>query len=172
MWALAGGTCGVELGDIEGVSAGIVRFREDDDHYLILDGADYWSESRKGWEMTNADDIFEETLWFDGHSNPFSFLTSILALGNDKNIAVVGRSDGTIVIKTSRPLTERVASVILNVNAETHHIESYETMIRLRRGCRLVFGAESGEYGIDIQVPDEIVQALQSSDDEVGDTSR
>ena len=174
------GTCGpwpvgpavYELGDIEGVSAGIVRFREDDDHYLILDGADYWSGSRKGWEMTNADDIFEETLWFDGHSNPFSFLTSILALGNDKNIAVVGRSDGVIVIKTSRPLTERVASVILNVSAETHHIESYETMIRLRWGCRLVFGAESSEYGIDIQVPDEIVQASQSSDDEAGDTSR
>ena len=174
------GTCGsnpvgpavYELGDIEDVSAGIVRYRDSDNHYLILNGSEYWSESNGAWERIDSGVIWEATYWSDTHPNPFSILTSILALGNDKNIAVVRRSDGKTVIKTSNPLTERVADVTLTTIGETHHMESYEEMIRLRRGCRLVFGGDSGEYGIDIQIPDEIVQALQSSDDEAGDTSR
>ena len=161
-----------ELGDIKAVSAGIVRFHEGAGHYLILNGSDYWSESDGKWERTNAQEISNETSWYDGHSNPFNFLTSILALGNDKNIGVVSRSNGKIVIKSSEPLTERVASVALTIDDETYHVESYETMIRSRQGCRLVFGGENSEYGIDIEVPEEILQASAEADDGSGDSSR
>lgn len=161
-----------ELGDIEGVSAGIVRLREGDDHYLILNGSEHWSEGKRGWETTTGQAIFDATLWAPTHPNPFTLLTSILALGNDENIAIASRDNGKIVIKTSKPLTERVASVILTVNEKTHHIESYETMIRLRRGCRLVFGGENSEYGIEIEVPEEILQASAETDDGSDDSSR
>ena len=161
-----------ELGDIKAVSAGIVRFHEGAGHYLILNSSDYWSESDGKWERTNAQEISNETSWYDGHSNPFNFLTSILALGNDKNIGVVSRSNGKIVIKSSEPLTERVASVALTIDDETYHVESYETMIRSRQGCRLVFGGENSEYGIDIEVPEEILQASAEADDGSDDSSR
>ena len=160
-----------ELGDIEGVSAGIVRFREGDDHYLIFDGSEHWSEGKRGWETTTGQAIFDATLWAPTHPNPFTLLTSILALGNDENIAVVSRENVKIVIKTSRPLTERVASVVLTVNEDTHHMERYETMIRLNRGCRLVFGGENSEYGIEIKIPEDILQARDSTEDEAGDSS-
>lgn len=158
------GTCGpnpvgpgvYEVADIEGIAAGSVRYREGEKHYLILNGTEHWSESRGRWEETDGRDIFDATYWAPTHPNPFTILTSILALGNDKNISVVSRSGGKIVIKTSSPLTERVANTSLTINDETHQIEGYEEQIRLRRGCRLVFRGEMGEYNIGFEIPSEI----------------
>ncbi len=176
----SGGTCGhhrmgqavYELGGIGQVSAKIVRYRKGDDHYLILDGSEYWSEGSTGWETTTGRAIFDATRWAPAHPNPFTVLTSLLALGNDENISIASRDNGKMVIKTLKPLTERVATSILTVDEETHHIESYETMIRLQGGCRLVFGGENGEYGIDIEVPEEILQTSAETDDSSDDSSR
>ena len=65
-----------------------------------------------------------------------------------------------------------MASVALTIDDETYHVESYETMIRSRQGCRLVFGGENSEYGIVIEVPDEILQAPAETDDGSDDSSR
>lgn len=147
-----------ELGEVEGASAGIVRYREGNDHYLIVDGSEHWREVNGRWEVTTGRAIFDKTLWAPTHPNPFTVLTSILGLGNDGNIEIVSRSGGTIVVRTSNPLSERVGYVTLVVDEETHQIEEYETMIRLRRGCQLVFGGENGEYGAEIELPDEVLQ--------------
>ncbi len=172
------GTCGpnpvgpgvYEVGDIEGISAGSIRYREGEKHYLILDGSEHWEESRGKWKETDGREIFDATYWAPTHPNPFTILTSILALGNDKNISVVSRSGGKIVIKTSSPLTERVANTSMTIDEETHQIESYEEQIRLRRGCRLVFGGGMGEYGIGFEIPSEIVGAARDSEDDATTT--
>ncbi len=153
-----------EIGAIGESRSGLTRLRDDANHYLIVGGSNYWSESRGQWEKIEFRDIFAATAWNHRYTSPFAALTPILLFADADTLKVAERANGHIRV-TAAPIESTITSglvkaISLVLHEDTYQIAAYRLTLRFPPGsCRLSIEAKDSEYGIEIPIPDEIAAA-------------
>ena len=153
-----------EFDDIDGASAGLVRYEDRTDHFVILELSDTWKEVRGSWQKSTRREAQEATSWYHQYSTPFYAITNILTPTNDDEVKIVERADGRVVLEGTIDRTTSKRQVSLAIDEETHMIVGYTVKRLVQPGtCTYEIEATDGEYGIVIPVPEEIRNAESDS---------
>ncbi len=161
-------------------SVDIVRFKDRGvNAFIIRDIAgdrpiEYWRTVDGSWQKVLSGDIFDNTGWRSGFSNPFTMFSSVLLLADPNDIRVSEPEPGLLRLDVylekslvNVPWSDsEVLSANLTIDAETHEIRSYfmswQFELRRENACsRYSSKATEGEYGIDIEIPPAILRASQ-----------
>ena len=164
------------IGQFVGKRATLIHFDDNVGRYFIIRPADnkgpseYWEKQGSGWNLVDSDAIFDETHWRSGFSSPHIMLTSVLYFGEPDSISMSQPEPGFLEIKAGLGRTSLGGSdwhqrvnldISMLVDAETYVIRDYRMRWRFGgtsgKSClEHTATATSGEYGVDIDIPDEI----------------
>ena len=169
-----------EIGGFGRAYANLVHLDDGPDHFYIIgatdDGSDeYWNWEGIRWRQVDFDDVFDDTNWRERFTSPHVMLASILHFADEGDIEVSRPSEGDLklsvklgnaYVSLSWSLSEELSAVVV-LDEETYQIKQY-TMTwhlwptELRSCSKYEMEAADGEYGLEIKLPDAIVEGSQN----------
>lgn len=179
--------CGHEFGsaDLQFASLGsgaadVIRFKDRGmNAFIIRDVAgdratEYWRSVDGTWQTVSSRDIFRNTAWRRGFSNPFSMFSSILLLADPERIRLSEPEPGVLRLDVYLEKTlidvgwseGEILTSNLTIDAKTYKISSYFMSWQFdphdEDSCSSYSSkATKGEYGIDIEIPSFILRDSQ-----------
>ena len=144
-----------ELGEISGYAAGLAYFEGD--------AYSYWKIGEKTYIRSDGQWTESGTYWPERYWSPFSALTQVMSPEREETITVTEGADGRLLIERSGPLSRRIASISVSLDGATYQLMEYSLVV-LGSPCSLHVNVTNSEYGIDIQIPDDVLQAMQRSE--------
>ena len=172
--------CGYEFGwaeyeidDLRRDRPRVIRFEDGQDHIVYLessaDSVEYWVTIDGRWETTDAQDALEPTGWRDSFGNLLMVLGSVVYYADPDAIEVEQLPSRLLklsvqldkALKRSDEWRQQTIDVVLLMDDETYEIEEYsvdwDISGSVTRCDKYQLEAKDGEYGIEIEFPDEIV---------------
>ena len=165
-----------EIANFGDAHARLVHFDDGVDHFYLIDATDdtgrdeYWSGSGGRWLQVDRGEVFDKTNWREAFSSPHIMLASILYFAGEGDIGV-SRSDGEVrlTVEVNNAYMsldwsrDETLSAFLVLDEETYEIEEYTMTWHFRpfssRSCSgYEIKATGGEYGIQIELPNVIVE--------------
>ena len=176
--------CGHEFGsaDLQFASLGsgavdVIRFKDRGmNAFIIRDIAgsratEYWRSIDGTWQTVYSREIFDNTAWRRGFSNPFNMFSSILLLADPERIRLSEPEPGVLRLDVYLEKTlidvgwsdGEILTSNLTIDAETHEILSYFMSWQFdpdSEGTCSSYSSKAtkGEYGIDIEIPPFILR--------------
>ena len=171
------GTADLQFASLASGAANLVRFKDRGmNAYIISEppggrATEYWRSIDGTWQTVYSSDIFKNTAWRRGFSNPFAMFNSILVLADPERIRVSEPESGVLRLdvyleKTLRNISWSDGEVLtsnLTIDVETHEILSYFMSWRFnpqRENVCTTYSTKAidGVYGIDIDIPEIILR--------------
>ncbi len=172
--------CGYEFGwaeyEIDALQhywANLIRFEDGSDHIYFINPQpsqiEYWTRSADNWKSTNSGEALESTGWRDSYGNPLQVLASIIYYADPNAIKLEKLRSGKIrlSVQLDQALTRNDNWLSQNTNIEilldqeTYKIEEYNVDWQWSGSnaycSSYQLDAKDGEYGIEIEFPDEII---------------
>ena len=162
-----------EIDEFHVYSPGLVRFKDGRTHIFKIEpltiSTEFWARSAGRWQSLSSRDAFEPTGWRDNFGNPLMALVSVLYYADPDAIQVerLRSNQLKITIQLDEALVRsgnwlwQTIDVEFVLDAETYEIDRYSVDWEVS-GSSVFCGkyqleAKDGEYGIEIEFPDEIV---------------
>ena len=158
-------------------AANVIRFKDSAVNAFIIRErpggrpTEYWRSIDGTWQTVYSSDIFGETAWRHGFSNPFTMFNSIIVLANPERIKLSEPEPGVLRLDVYLEKTlvnvgwsnGGVLTSNLTIDAETHEILSYFMSWQFdpdSEGTCSSYASKAtkGEYGIDIEIPPLILR--------------
>ena len=171
------GPADLQFASLSSGAADLIRFKDRGmNAFIIRDiigdrSIEYWRSIEGTWQKVFSSDIFDNTSWRRGFSNPFNMFASILLLADPENIRMSEPERGKLRLDVYLEKTlvrvgwseSEVLSANLTIDAETHEILSYfmswKFDPRSRDTCSSYSSkATQGDYGIEIEIPPSILR--------------
>ncbi len=172
--------CGYEFGwaeyEIDALQhywANLIRFEDGSDHIYLINPQpsqiEYWTRSADNWKSTNSGEALEPTGWRDSYGNPIQVLASIIYYADPNAIEIEKLRSGKIrlYVQLDQALTRndnwlsQNTDIELLLDQETYKIEEYSVDWQWSGSnaycSSYQLDAKDGEYGIEIEFPDEII---------------
>ena len=171
------GTADLQFASLASGAANLVRFKDRGmNAYIISEppggrATEYWRSIDGTWQTVYSSDIFKNTAWRRGFSNPFAMFNSILVLADPERIRVSEPESGVLRLdvyleKTLRNISWSDGEVLtsnLTIDVETREIRSFfmswQFKPRRENSCTTYSSkATDGVYGIEIDIPPVILR--------------
>ena len=164
-----------EIADFSPGYANIVRLEDGGQSYFLIAPKDsdsdweYWSYESGQWREIGQEGVYDNTYWRGNLSSLHTVLASTLFFTDADNIHISRNRDSHITLRVmlddayARVPWSRgeTLEVVLTLDEDTHRILEYEVEwffdVREPTSCpRYTTKAVSGEYGIELRIPDAI----------------
>ena len=158
-------------------AANVIRFKDRAVNAFIISErpggrpTEYWRSVDGTWQTVYSSEIFKNTAWRRGFSNPFTMFNSVIVLADPEKIKMSEIEPG--VLRLDVYLEKTLVNVSwsngviltsnLTIDAETHEIRSYFMSWQFDPDSgdtcsSYASKATRGEYGIDIEIPPFILR--------------
>ncbi len=166
------GTADLQFASLASGATNLVRFKDRNSNVLIISdpigkqATEYWKSIDGTWQTVYSSDIFNNTAWRSGFSNPFTMFSSILLLADPEKIKISEPEPGKLRLDVYLEKTlvnvrwsdAKILTANLTIDVESHEILSYFMSWRFKphseNSCSSYSSkATGGIYGIEIKIP-------------------
>ena len=166
------GTADLQFASLASGAANLVRFKDRNSNVFIISDSigkqatEYWKSTDGTWQTVYSSDIFNNTAWRSGFSNPFTMFSSILLLADPEKIKISEPEPGKLRLDVYLEKTlvnvrwsdAEILTANLTIDFESHEILSYFMSWRFnphsQDSCTSYSSkATGGIYGIEIKIP-------------------
>ena len=166
------GTADLQFASLASGAANLVRFKDRNSNVFIISdpigkqAIEYWKSIDGTWQTVYSSDVFKNTAWRNGFSNPFTMFSSILLLADPEKIKISEPEPGKLKLDVYLEKTlvnvrwsdAEILTANLTIDVESHEILSYFMSWRFKphseNSCTSYSSkATGGVYGIEIEIP-------------------
>lgn len=171
------GTADLQMATLASGAVNVVRFKGRAVNAFILSnpfgalGTEYWRSIDGTWQEVTSGNIFDDTPWRDGFSDPSTLLGSVLLLADPDRIRVSTPEEGKLRLDIFLDKSwlriswsnETKLTANFVIDPETYEIDSYFMSWQFKPdsvdSCDTYTSKSTkGDYGIEIEIPNVILR--------------